>query len=71
MSEAQRLLVEEVKHRKGRYGGFCFGGQKPDGVTPRRPLPAGTAFPNGAKAALLMTYDVEGDYGNGAGDMQR
>ena len=71
MDPKQRALVEDVKHRQGRYGGFCFGGQQPDGVVVRRPLSAGTLFPNGAKAALLLTFDVEGTYGNGTGDMQR
>ena len=52
----------------GRYGGFCFGGQQPDGVEVVDPLPRGIAFPNGAKAALLLTFDVEGTYGNGTGN---
>ncbi|MBI5092190.1 MAG: polysaccharide deacetylase family protein [Candidatus Hydrogenedentes bacterium] len=68
---SQRSLVEGMKHRKGRYGGFCFGGQKPDGVTALNPLPRGTRFPNGAAAALLLTFDVEGTYGNGTGDTRR
>jgi len=71
MDTTQRSLVENVKHKQGRYGGFSFGAQKPDGVTVRNPLPAGTVYPNGAKAALLLTFDVEGTYGNGVGDMQR
>ena len=65
----QRSLVEEVKHAEGCCGGFCFGGQTPDSVTAVAPLPAGTVFPNGATAALLLTFDVEGTYGNGTGDM--
>ena len=71
MDTEQRSLIEDVKHKQGRYGGFCFGGQQPDGVVARNPLPAGTVYPNGARAALLLTYDVEGTYGNGEGDMQR
>lgn len=67
----QRSLVGDVKHRAGRYGGFSFGGQEPDGVVVHNPLPAHTRFPNGADAALLLTFDVEGTYGNGAGDMRR
>ena len=66
---AQRSLVESLKHAEGRYGGFCFGGQTPDGVTTVAPLPPGTVFPNGATAALLLTFDVEGTYSNGTGDM--
>ncbi len=66
---ARRSLVEGVKHAKGSCGGFCFGGQTPDGVTTLAPLPAGTVFPNGATAALLLTFDVEGTYSNGTGDM--
>jgi peptidoglycan/xylan/chitin deacetylase (PgdA/CDA1 family) len=65
----ERSLVEQEKHSGGRFGGFCFGGQSPDGVEVVAPLPAGTVFPNGARAALLLTFDVEGTYGNGTGDM--
>ncbi len=65
----ERSLVEGVKHAEGRCGGFCFGGQTPDGVTTVAPLPSGTTFPNGAAAALLLTFDVEGTYSNGTGDM--
>lgn len=71
MSSSERPLVESTKHAEGRYGGFGFGGQKPDGVVVHHPLPPGHVFPNGARCALLMTYDVEGTYGNGAGDMAR
>ena len=67
----QRTLVESVKHVSGRYGGFCFGGQQPDGVTVHKPLPIGTTFPNGAQAAILLTFDVEGTFGNGVGDEQQ
>jgi peptidoglycan/xylan/chitin deacetylase (PgdA/CDA1 family) len=71
MNREKRSLVEDTKHAAGRYGGFCFGGQRPDGVTVHRPLPEGTVFPNGAAAALLLTFDVEGNYGNGIGDEDR
>lgn len=71
MKKAQRSLVEEAKHLQGKYGGFCFGGNTPDGVVVKDPLPNGVIFPNGAKAAVLLTYDVEGNYGNGAGDQEK
>jgi peptidoglycan/xylan/chitin deacetylase (PgdA/CDA1 family) len=67
----QRALVDNIKHKHGKFGGFSFGGQQPDGLVVRNPLPPHTTFPNGATAALLLTFDVEGTYGNGAGDMQR
>ncbi len=66
----QRKLTESTRHAEGLCGGFSFGGQQPDGVGVCSPLPTGTQFPNGASAALLLTFDVEGTYGNGAGDMQ-
>jgi len=64
----ERSLVENVKHYFGKCGGFCFGGQMPDGVTKVAPLKEGVVFPNGAKAAIMLTFDVEGNYGNGTGD---
>lgn len=67
----ERSLVEDVKHLEGRYGGFSFGGVEPEGIVVRDPLPSGTVFPNGATTALLMTFDVEGSYGNGGVDMER
>jgi len=70
VSKKERPLVEEVKHAEGRYGGFSFGGQQPDGVVVHNQLPNGTVFPNGAKAAVLLTFDVEGNYGNGTGDIE-
>jgi peptidoglycan/xylan/chitin deacetylase (PgdA/CDA1 family) len=69
MSTPERSLVETVLHAEGKCGGFPFGGSRPEGVTVCDPLPAGTVFPNGARAALLLTFDVEGDYGNGVGDV--
>lgn len=68
MKKKERSLVEEIKHAAGEYGGFCFGGQQADGVTVHKPLPAGTIFPNGATAAVLLTFDVEGNYSNSIGD---
>lgn len=66
----ERSLVEDSLHLEGRYGGFCFGGRMPEGVWALNPLPAGTAFPNGARSAILLTFDVEGTYGNGVGDLR-
>ena len=71
MQNEEFSLVESAKPQVGQYGGFSFGGVHPVGVTAHRPLPHGTVFPNGAKAALLMTFDVEGNYGNGIGDLAR
>jgi peptidoglycan/xylan/chitin deacetylase (PgdA/CDA1 family) len=69
MKSAERSLIEQAQCKKGRYGGFCFGGCSPVGVRANTPLPAGTVWPNGARCALLLTFDVEGTYGNGTGDM--
>ena len=71
MNPQEQSLVGNVKHAEGKYGGFSFGGQEPEGVTVCNPLPAGTVFPNGARAAILLTFDVEGNYGNGVGDVER
>jgi peptidoglycan/xylan/chitin deacetylase (PgdA/CDA1 family) len=68
VKDSERSLVESIKHAAGRWGGFSFGGQEPDGVSVKNPLPRGIPFPNGARAAILLTFDVEGNYGNGAGD---
>jgi peptidoglycan/xylan/chitin deacetylase (PgdA/CDA1 family) len=65
----QKSLLEPTQYHLGQFGGFSFGGQSPNGVTVRAPLPAGTIFLNGAKTAILLTFDVEGTYGNGQGDM--
>lgn len=70
MENKNKGLIADAKPLKGRYGGFPFGGMQPAGVTVHEPLPIGTIFPNGAKAAFLLTFDVEGTYGNGTGDMQ-
>ena len=69
MKNEERSLVENTKHASGTYGGFSFGGQQPEGVQVYHPLKKGITFPNGAKAALLLTFDVEGNYGNGTGDI--
>ena len=71
MDGKERSLVEDVKHAEGRWGGFSFGGQEPEGVTAVNPLPRDVAFPNGSHTAILLTFDVEGNYGNGAGDEDR
>jgi len=68
--EQEKSLVEGIKHAQGRYGGFSFGGQTPDGVVVHQPLPKGIVFPNGATAAILLTFDVEGTYGNAVGDLE-
>ncbi len=68
--EQDRGLVEGPKHAQGRYGGFAFGGQSPDGVVVHAPLPRGVEFPNGATAAVLLTFDVEGTYGNAIGELE-
>jgi len=70
MESEERSLAEDVKHAAGKYGGFAFGGSYPDGVTVVNPLPPGVVFPNGATAALLLTFDVEGNYGNGVGELR-
>ncbi|GJM27434.1 MAG: hypothetical protein DHS20C17_00690 [Cyclobacteriaceae bacterium] len=70
-SSKERPLVEQTKHAAGQYGGFSFGGVQPDGVQIVNPLEPGTLFPNGAKAAVLLTFDVEGNYGNGTGSVQQ
>ncbi len=69
MKNEESPLVESIKHASGKYGGFSFGGQKPNGVQVHYPLKKGITFPNGAKAALLLTFDVEGNYGNGTGSI--
>lgn len=67
MKNEERSLVGDIKHASGKYGGFSFGGCQPDGVKVHNPLRKGIEFPNGAKSALLLTFDVEGNYGNGTG----
>ncbi len=67
MKNEERSLIENTKHASGKYGGFSFGGCQPDGVQRHHPLRKGIEFPNGAKSALLLTFDVEGNYGNGTG----
>jgi len=71
MKNRERPLVGSIKHAEGSYGGFSFGGCQPDGVKVHNPLRRGTGFPNGAKSALLLTFDVEGNYGNGTGSENR
>ena len=67
MKNKERSLIESTKHASGKYGGFSFGGCQPGGVQVINPLRKGIEFPNGAKSALLLTFDVEGNYGNGRG----
>jgi peptidoglycan/xylan/chitin deacetylase (PgdA/CDA1 family) len=66
----QRTLTDSCQNAVGRFGGFSFGGHHPKGVSVHRPLGGGTTFPNGAKSAILLTFDVEGTYGNGTGDIE-
>jgi len=54
--------------RVGKLGGSSFFGRKPLGARAVNSLPLPISFPGGAKAAILLTFDVEGRYGNGAGD---
>jgi peptidoglycan/xylan/chitin deacetylase (PgdA/CDA1 family) len=68
MKNKERSLIEDTKHASGKYGGFSFGGSQPDGVRVHHPLRKGIEFPNGARSALLLTFDVEGNYGNGTGN---
>lgn len=70
MKKEERGLIEDIKHAEGKYGGFSFGGLQPDGVKVYRPLKKEITFPNGAHSALLLTFDVEGNYGNGTGDTE-
>jgi len=67
MKNEKGSLVGDIKHAAGKYGGFSFGGCQPDGVKVYNPLGKGLEFANGAKSALLLTFDVEGNYGNGTG----
>jgi peptidoglycan/xylan/chitin deacetylase (PgdA/CDA1 family) len=67
MKNEKRSLAGDSKPASGKYGGFSFGGCQPDGVKVYNPLRKGIEFPNGAKSALLLTFDVEGNYGNGTG----
>jgi len=67
MKNEKHSLVGNIKHSSGKYGGFSFGGCQPDGVKVHNPMGKGIEFPNGAKSALLLTFDVEGNYGNGTG----
>ena len=71
MKEQQKSLVEQAQNLLGKYGGFSFGGQQPFGVNPYKQMPTGTTFPNGAKAAILLTFDVESFYGNGTGSQEK
>ena len=69
MSASQKDIAADLLPRNGQYGGSSFFGKNPIGLKALDPMPLPATFPNGAKAAVLMTYDVEGTYGNGQGDM--
>ncbi len=67
----ERSLADEATQIVGRAGGFSFGGLHPVGVSVHDPLPASAGFPGQARAAVLLTFDVEGNYGNGLGEVSR
>lgn len=71
MDDSERSLVENVKHKYGKCGGFCFASQQPDLTFAHRPMSSEQTYPNGAKTALLLTFDVEGQYGNGTGSTEK
>jgi len=52
---------------EGVVGGSTIGGGPIAGFEQVDPLRPGAVFPNGARSAILFTYDVEGCYGNGTG----
>jgi len=70
MKDKERSLIDDASIHVGKYGGFPFGGEQPRGIEKYNQLPPCTKFPNGATSAVLLTFDVEGNYGNGAGDIK-
>lgn len=68
MDEGQRDLIAIGALRHGEFGGSSFFGANPHGLTAESALSLPRTFPNGAQAAVLMTFDVEGGYGNGESD---
>jgi len=64
-------LTETASPRVGRFGGSSFFGSNPVGARAVDPLPMPRVFPNGATAAGILTFDVEGRYGNSAEDMDQ
>ncbi len=64
--DASSDITATATVRNGCCGGSSFFG-RPVGVEAVEPLPLPATFPNGARAAVMMTYDVEGFYGNGSG----
>jgi len=69
MDNSRKDLTADALPRNARFGGSSFFGMDPVGARAVRPLPLPAVFPNGARAAALLTFDCEGTYGNGAGDM--
>ena len=70
MKKAERSLIKDTAFHIGNCGGFPFGGKQPQGIEKITILSPGTTFPNGAECAILLTFDVEGNYGNGTGDTE-
>ena len=69
MTNPQKDIAADALPRNGQFGGSSFFGRNPVGVRAVAPLRLPTRFPNGARAAVLMTFDCEGTYGNGTGNM--
>lgn len=65
--DASTDIAATAAVRNGQYGGSSFFG-RPIGVEAANPMKLPATFPNGARAAVLLTFDVEGFYGNGSGD---
>ena len=69
MSKTERDITADALPRNGQWGGSSFFGKNPLGLEAAERMALPATFPNGARAAALMTFDCEGTYGNGAGDM--
>ena len=69
MSRAERNIAADASPRNGQWGGSSFFGKNPLGLKAGRTMTLPVVFPNRARAAVLLTFDCEGTYGNGAGDM--
>jgi len=69
MADSERDIAQDAQPRNGRFGGSSFFGTRPIGLDVADALALPATFPGGARAAALMTFDCEGNYGNGIGDM--
>ena len=69
MAKPGEDITADALPKNGKYGGSGFFGMNPIGMSATKTLPLPATFPNGARAAVLMTFDCEGTYGNGTGDM--